>query len=338
MDHSRLLADIGGTHARFAWQAGVGAPLTDESVLTCDDHAHLWGAISHYLDARGGARPAACGLGIATPITGDQVRMTNRDWSFSQAELKERLGVRTLRVLNDFEAVALALPTLNASELRPIGAGQPIAGAPRAVIGPGTGLGVATWVSGPAGEIAVAGEGGHVTLAAANDEEAEVIARLRQRFEHVSAERVLSGPGLVHLHAVAIEMTRRAPERGSVPDAPPDMRAVDVVRGAGAGPADPDADPCCARALEWFFAFLGGVAGNLALTVGARGGVYLAGGIVPRIVDALDRSCFRQRFEAKGRYRSYLAEIPVWVINTPSSPALRGAARALDQIQSVAAA
>ena len=178
-------------------------------------------------------------------------------------------------------------------------------------------------MSGPDSDVAVAGEGGHVTLAAANDEEADVIRLLRQRFGHVSAERVLSGPGLLNLHAVACAM-----------DAAPSAlsQAADVVQGALPSTPGQVPDPHCARALEWFFAFLGNVAGNLALTVNARAGVYIGGGIVPRLLPALRASRFRERFEAKGRYRNYLASIPVWVIDSAHAPALRGAARALDRI------
>jgi glucokinase len=331
----RLLADIGGTHARFAWQAGAGAPIVDEAVLPCDDHGGLEDAIAHYLASLGGRVPVEAAIGIATPITGDVVRMTNRDWGFSISALRERFGLAHLRVLNDFEALAMALPALLPTELQPVGGGQAVEGAPLAVLGAGTGLGVASLVRSASGDIAVAGEGGHVTLAAGNDEEDEVLRLLRRRFGHVSAERVLSGPGLVNLHDVARQ-------RMGLP--PLELSPAQVVSGAnpgkhrplagdhpGVSPRQPDApDPSCTQALDWFFGFLGSVAGNLALTVGARGGVYIGGGIVPRLLDRLQRSRFRQRFEAKGRYQGYLAAIPIWVIDTPVSPALRGAARALD--------
>lgn len=321
--HGRLLADIGGTHARFAWQSRSGAPLTDELTVACDDHPSLAEAITHYLRHSGGRAPAACAIGIATPVGGDRITMTNRDWSFSQSDLQRALGVNHLRILNDFEALALALPLLAPDELAPVGGGPPVTGAARAVLGPGTGLGVASLVSGPGTDLAVAGEGGHVTLAAADEEEAEVIRLLRHRFSHVSAERVLSGPGLLNLHAVACAMDGTSATL---------RQAAEVVHGALPTAPGQTPDPRCARALDWFFAFLGTVAGNLALTVGARAGVYIGGGIVPRLLPALRQSRFRERFEAKGRYRSYLASIPVWVIDSAASPALRGAARALDQI------
>lgn len=328
----RLLADIGGTHARFAWQAGAGAPIVDEAVLRCDDHAGLEDAIAHYLAALGGRMPVEAAVGIATPVTGDGVRMTNRNWGFSISALRERFGLKRLRVLNDFEALALALPALLPTELKQVGGGRAVEDAPLAVLGAGTGLGVASLVRSASGDIAVAGEGGHVTLAAGSDDEDEVLRLLRRRFGHVSAERVLSGPGLVNLHGVARERLGLAPV---------ELTPAQVVAGAREGadlpptegqPGTPaqGSSPGCTQALDWFFGFLGSVAGNLALTVGARGGVYIGGGIVPRVEDLLRRSSFRQRFEAKGRYQTYLAEIPTWVIDASSSPALRGAARSLD--------
>ena len=177
----RLLADIGGTHARFAWQAGAGAPLSDEAVLMCDDHAGLEAAIDHDLGQRGGQRPVEAALAMANPVQGDRVQMTNRDWSFSIEALSQSMGLQRLLVLNDFKALALALPALQADELRPLLPGTADPQAPRAVLGPGTGLGVATLISTPQGDVALDGEGGHVTLAAADDEEAAVLAWLRQR-------------------------------------------------------------------------------------------------------------------------------------------------------------
>jgi glucokinase len=312
----RLLADIGGTHARFAWQAGAGAPLTDEVVLPCDDHSSLEAAIGHYLARRGGHRPMEAALAMANPVQGDQVHMTNRDWSFSVEALKHSMGLRRLVVLNDFKALALALPALQANELLPLHPGTADPHAPRAVLGPGTGLGVATLVSTPQGDVALEGEGGHVTLAAADEEEAAVLAWLRQRFGHASAERALSGPGLVNLYQAACGLSGQTVAS---------LTPADVVDAARSG-----TDPACTKALGWFMAFLGNVAGNLALTVGARRGVYIGGGIPPRIADLLPASRFSERFLGKGRFRGYLSSIPVHLIDARSSAALRGATRALD--------
>jgi glucokinase len=253
---------------------------------------------------------------MANPVQGDRVQMTNRDWSFSIEALKESMGLQRLIVLNDFKALALALPALQADELRPLLPGTADPQAPRAVLGPGTGLGVATLISTPQGDVALDGEGGHVTLAAADDEEAAVLAWLRQRFGHVSAERALSGPGLVNLYEAACGLSGSAATS---------LSPADVVDAARRG-----TDAACVKALGWFMAFLGNVAGNLALTVGARGGVYIGGGIPPRIADLLPASSFTERFLGKGRFRSYLSAIPVHLIDARSSAALRGAARALD--------
>lgn len=310
----RLLGDVGGTHARFAWQAAEGVALSGMGVLHCADHATLADAVSRYLRQQGLPAPAECAIGIANPVTGDEVRMTNHHWSFSIQSLRQAIGARRLLVLNDFEALALALPTLDASELRAIGGGTADPAAALAVIGPGTGLGVAGLL--PGGWRAVTGEGGHVTLAPTDDRESAVIGWLRARHGHVSAERVLSGPGLVNLYeAVSALASARALA----------LKPADVVDRAIAG-----TDPACRDAVDLFCAFLGSVAGNLALTLGARGGVYIGGGIVPRLGALFAASVFRARFEAKGRFESYLAVIPTWVIDAPHSPALAGAARALD--------
>lgn len=314
----RLLGDIGGTNARFAWQEADDAPLTDIVALPSADHATLGDAMRAYLAQVGRAAPPWCAFGIANPITGDQVRMTNHDWSFSITAMQQAFGFERLVVINDFTALALAVPTLMASELRQVGGTTPVDGAAIAVIGPGTGLGVSGLL--PAGRpnhwIALQGEGGHVTLAAGSEREAAVLALLRDDFGHASAERAVSGHGLEALFAAVCRLDGRSVET-------PWTAAEITAHGVAA------TDRQCVEALELFCAFLGGTAGNLALTLGARGGVYLGGGIVPRLGDAFARSRFREAFEAKGRFRSYLAAIPVFVIEAKLSPALRGASRAL---------
>lgn len=315
--YPRLLGDIGGTHARFAWQSQADAPLSDLATYLCAGHATLPDAIRHYLQAQGKVAPRWCGLGLATPIAGDLVQMTNHPWSFSIAGLQRELGLERLKVLNDFTALALALPTLGAADLHQIGGSAPAPACALAVLGPGTGLGVSGLLPAGAGHyVPVTGEGGHVTLAAGNAREAAVVAQLAQRFGHASAERALSGPGLVHLYEAVCTLAGHA----AAPLAP-----ADVI--AGARRAD---DPACAEALDLFFNFLGSVAGDLALTLGARGGVYVAGGITPRLIPELERSAFRERFERKGRFRDYLRPVPVFVIQAAVSPALTGASRALD--------
>jgi glucokinase len=314
---ARLLGDVGGTNARFAWQASRGASLSQLAAYPSAQFESLESALRHYLTQHGLPMPAQAAIGIANPVDGDWVQMTNHDWHFSIEALRQALGLRRLKVINDFAALAWSLPTLQPHELRAVGAGLGVQGGTLALLGPGTGLGVSALVQGlDARQVVISGEGGHVTLAAASDEEAAVLAWLRRQFGHVSAERALSGPGLENLYRAwgAVQGLSLAP-----------LTAPQISRRALAG-----ADAVCDAVLELFFGLLGNVAGNLALTLGATGGVYIGGGIVPRLGDRIDRSRFRERFEAKGRFGGYLARIPVWVVQAGESPALRGAARALD--------
>jgi len=318
--YPRLVGDVGGTNARFAWQAAPGIALSDVATLPCADHPTLQAAMQHYLSTlgRGAARCAA--IGIANPVVGDQVRMTNHHWSFSIEAVRQLLGLDRFLVINDFTALALSLPVLPAYELRQVGSGVAVAGAPMGLLGPGTGLGVSGLLPARGGQraIPINGEGGHVTLAAADVQEEAVIRRLRERFGHASAERALSGPGLVNLYVALCEVHGLSAQP---------LQAADVSSRAAAGE-----DPICIEALDLFFSFLGNVAGNLALSLGARGGVYIGGGIVPRLGAAIDRSRFRERFEAKGRFGSYLQAIPTLLVDARVSPALLGAARALDDL------
>ena len=312
----RLVADIGGTNARFGWVAAAGAPVAEVRRYRCADHAGPAEAAEHYLRESDLPRPAAAAIGVATPVVGDSVSMTNLPWRFSIRELQQRLGVERLRVLNDFAALALGLPSAAAGDVRRIGAGTPADGAPLALIGPGTGLGVSGLLRTTGGVAAIVGEGGHVSLGAVDAEEERIVGVLRRQFGHVSAERVLSGGGLVNLHQALAEL------RGASVAV---LDAATIAERASTGD-----DPLCVETLDRFFAFLGSVSGNLALTLGARGGVYIAGGIVPRLGTAIEASSFRERFEAKGRFRGYLAAIPTWLVIESSSIALRGADAALD--------
>jgi glucokinase len=316
----RLLGDVGGTNARFALQFGPGEAPLDVEALRCRDHAGIAEAIEAYLSPRGRPVVRQAAIGIANPVTGDSVQMTNHHWAFSIEAVRCRLGLDRLLVLNDFKALALALPVLPREHLRQVGGGEPVPEAPLALLGAGTGLGVsALWpATGRRKPLPMEGEGGHVTLAAADDDEQAIVARLRQRFGHASAERALSGPGLVNLYVAVCEVEGVAAEP---------LGPAEVTDRGLAGH-----DARCRRAVDLFFSLLGSVAGNLALTLGARGGVYIGGGIVPRLGDAIDRSPFRLRFEQKGRFAAYLRDIPVYVLHSPVSPALLGASRALDDL------
>ena len=314
----RLLGDVGGTNARFGWQASPHTGIEHVLVLPCAAHETLEAAIRTYLELKNLPTPRACALGIANPITGDVIRMTNHHWSFSISDMQRSLGLAQLNVINDFTALALALPSIPLENLVQVGGTAAQAFAPKALIGAGTGLGVSGLLPTDANDhwVAIAGEGGHVTLAAQNDTEYRVIELIRQRYGHVSAERVLSGQGLVDLYLALRQLKKGAP--------------VDVAGAAEITAwALHDKDPLALECIEMFAGFLGSVAGDLALTLGARGGVYLGGGIVPRWLGWFETSHFRERFEAKGRFSAYLKDIPVWVINASESPALLGAARSL---------
>ena len=312
----RLVGDIGGTNARFALIRAPGAPLDAMRTLPCADFPGPAEAIERFLGEAAHPRPAWCALGIASPVDGDLVRMTNHCWTFSIRELQARLALAHLQVLNDFTTLALALPVLRASELQQVGGGRAIDGRAIGLLGAGTGLGVSGLTPCGADFVPLAGEGGHVTLPASDPHEAAIIAWLARHHSHVSAERVLSGPGLVALHAAEAAISGRPV---------PGLTAEEITRQAIAGTSAP-----CMAAVDSFCAFLGTVAADLALTLGARGGVYIGGGIVPSLGPLFARSRFRARFEDKGRYSAYLAQIPTWVIQAPY-PGLIGAARALER-------
>jgi len=312
---TRLLADVGGTNARFALARPGGAPEAIR-VLHAADHTGIAEAAAAYLaEARPATRPTVAAFAVAAPVTGDEIRFTNSPWSFSIAALKQRLGFAHFAVVNDFVAAARAVPQLAPTDLMRIGPGSAAPDMPIAVLGPGTGLGVAALIPDRGRWIPVATEGGHATLAAADSREAAIIAAMRTRTGHVSAERALSGAGLVHLRdAIAAVDGVDAP-----PLAPPDITARAIA----------GADPLCRATLDAFWAMLGGFAGNLALTYGALGGVYIAGGIVPAMADRIAQSGFRARFEAKGRFHDYLHAIPTFVV-THKQPALLGLTAMLD--------
>jgi glucokinase len=309
-----LVGDVGATNARFGLVSPDGG-LLHSSTYAAADFAEIGAAIAAYLATRGDLpMPRLGALAVAAPISGDRIAMTNHPWSFSVAALRDRLGFERLIAINDFTAVALALPRLSAEDRMPVGGGAPVEGRPIAVIGPGSGLGVSGLI--PAGSewVALAGEGGHVTMAPGDARESAVLELMRRRFGRVSAERCLSGPGLVNLYDSLAALDR-------VPAAP--YTAAEII--------DPDTgakDPLCREATAMFCAMLGTVAGDLALTLGAGGGVYIAGGIVGRLGTRFVDSLFRERFEAKGRMGALVAAIPSYVV-THKLPAFLGCAAAL---------
>jgi glucokinase len=308
-----LVGDIGATNARFALVRPDGSFGYTRAIL-CNDFATIGDAIAAFLAAAPEARPSHSVLAVAASPQGDEVKLTNHAWSFSTEALRTSLGLTELRIVNDFHADALAIPHLAADELVKIGGGEAVAGTPIGILGPGSGLGVSALVSTSEGAVAVPGEGGHVTMAPADARESAVLEILRGRFGHVSAERVLSGPGLVNLYGALRQLA----------DAPPGALTAEQI----SDPATRPDDRFAREATEMFCAMLGTVAGNLALTLGARGGIYIAGGIVPKLGATFAQSAFRERFEAKGRFRDYLAGIPTYVVVRPFA-ALLGAASLL---------
>jgi glucokinase len=315
----RLLADIGGTNARFALQAQADADahssgFSDVEVLACSDYPTMDAALAAYLAAaraRGmavdGLRHAA--IAIATPVEGDLVAMTNHHWRFSTAALRSAFGLDTLLVVNDFAALAMALPHLGDAGRERVG---PTCTAPPdrplGLIGPGTGLGVSALVPHAGRWIVLPGEGGHASFAPTTKQEIRILETLLEEHGHVSAERLLSGAGLEAIHRVLCGERLAAARIG-----------VQALDGSGG---------TCRESVDVFCAMLGCVAGNLALTLGATGGMYIGGGIVPRLGRLFHASAFRTRFEAKGRLQPWLARVPTWVVTEPY-PALRGVAAML---------
>ena len=316
-----LVADIGGSNARFAWVDGPGKSVEHVRKLPVAQYESLRAAAEAYLKELAGlgiqARPRRASLALATAIKSDRIELTNSHWTFSRSQLQTDLGLDELRLLNDFEALALSLPGLRPDQVAAVPG--PALTTPRgtlAVIGPGTGLGVGGVIETSGGWIALPGEGGHMTLAPTNDYESELLAVARREFPHVSAERFLSGIGLPTLHAAVATVAGQPPAQR--------LTAEQIVERALGD------DEICARTMTQFSAFLGSFAGSVALALGARGGVYIGGGIVPRLGDRFFESPFRERFEAKGRFASYLAAVPC-VLITDTLTALAGAAFALEQ-------
>jgi glucokinase len=297
-----LLGDIGATNARFAFLSKEAlGPVRTFAVC---DFPRFIDVVNAFFECESCSVREAV-LAVAGPVDAERCVLPNCGWVIEVAELSAALRLHNVRLCNDFEAVAWSLPQLNATDLIPLGGGVPVAGAPMAVLGPGSGLGVAGLIPDSTRAIVVPGEGGHATMPATCQREAAILAHLRGQFEHVSAERVISGPGLENLYrSVSAIDGIHAPERNAAA-----ITSAALVRSC----------PVALMALELFCGMLGTFAGNVALTFGARGGIYIAGGIAPRITDFMAQSKFRVRFEQKGRFRPYLEAIPTSVIVHPAA-------------------
>ena len=298
-----LLGDIGATNARFALlsNGNLNAIRTFEVAKFRQFTDALAIFIKEYSREM---RIHQALLAIAGPVKGERVALTNSPWVIDIHELQTVFDLQ-VRIVNDFEAVALSLPSLTSTDLAEIGGGRPEAGAPMAVLGPGTGLGVACLFDRSERRVVIASEGGHATVAPTCEQEDRIVHHLRKRFGHVSAERVISGSGLENIYQAIAALEGLAI---------PPRNAAEIAENALSGECQ-----LSRKSLHAFCAFLGSFAGNVALTFGARGGVYIAGGISPRILDFLVRSEFRKRFEAKGRFRGYLEAIPSYLITHPAA-------------------
>ncbi len=312
-----LVGDIGGTNARLALveiAAGQRPRALSEQTFPCADFPSLENVIEEFLAGLGKSnRPSTVVAAAAGPIVDGAVAFTNLNWHVTEANLAA-LGFSHVRLINDFVALALAVPSLAESDLCELGG--PAAGHPDgviAVMGAGTGFGATGLITDHMRLIPFATESGHISFAPFDPVEIEILRVLSERFTHVSVERLLSGPGLINLYGVlSVIMGERA-------DPAMDSAAA-IVAAADAG------DRVAGEAVERFCLIFGTVAGNLALAFGARGGVFLAGGIAPKLIRRLRQPGFRQRFEMKGPMTDYLCKIPTKVVMRDDA-ALFGAAR-----------
>ena len=305
-DTPRLLADIGGTYARFAVETAPGR-FEHAASLRCAEHPDFHAAVSAYLHGLpAGAMPVMdhAAIAIANPVEGDEVRMTNYHWQFSIEQMRQRLGLSTLVVVNDFTALAMALPRLAPAQRRQVGGGQARENSVIGVIGAGSGLGVSGLIPllghEHGGYVALGTEGGHTSFAPRDEREIAILRHGLTLYAHLSFERLLSGPGLELIHRALCGRAGLAAEPLSAPEIT--RRALD------------HADPLCEETLQAFCSILGTAAANLAVTLGALGGIYIGGGIVPRLGEYFDRSGFRARFEDKGRFSDYVKLIPTFVV------------------------
>ncbi|MFM2059105.1 MAG: hypothetical protein RLY71_3490, partial [Pseudomonadota bacterium] len=327
-DVPRLIADIGGTYARFALETAPGR-FERAAQLRCADHADFHAAVVAYLATL--PQPLQqlqhAAVAIANPVEGDQVRMTNYHWKFSIEEMRERLRLVTLVVVNDFTALAMAVPMLAPTDQRKVGGGTPREHSVVGVLGAGSGLGASGLIPAEQGWVALGTEGGHASFAPQDEREIAILRYAWQQYSHVSFERLLSGPGLELIHR-ALAALAGTPAEGARA-----LAAPEITRRALEGD-----DALCVQAVDAFCGLLGTAAGNLAVTLGALAGVYIGGGIVPRLGSWFDSSSFRRRFEAKGRFSDYLRAIPTYVITTEEATFLGASAILQAQLRSLGAA
>ncbi len=304
MSKYALVGDVGGTNARLALCSLDTGAVSDISVYSALEYPSLEDVIKLYLSAHPDAVIKNACIAIACPVMGDKITMTNNPWEFSISEMKENLGFSVFEVINDFTGVSMAIPALKEDDVIKFGGDDPQEGKPVAVYGAGTGLGVAHLFNFNGSFFSVPGEGGHVDFAPNSEEEDLILSVLREEIGHVSCERLLSGQGLVNIYRAIVISDNRTPLN---------LEPKDVTERALRD--EPDTD--CYRALQLFCVMMGRFGGDLALNMGAFGGVYIAGGIVPRFLKFFLNSGFRVAFEDKGRFKEYLSHIPVYIITQP---------------------
>lgn len=311
-----LVADIGGTNIRI----GIARPNGEVSsieVYQCREFATLAAAIRFYWQENhlSGNKFNAC-LAIACPVDNDLVTMTNHHWSFSKKALQEELGLNKLIVINDYTAIAHSIPVLSDEQRYQIGHGEIEAGRPISICGPGTGLGVANLIPIADNWHVIGGEGGHVDFAPVDEQESKILEHLLSKYQHVSYEQLLSGLGIEQIYQAICAIKQVKPEA---------LAAHEISAKALQNDCD-----LCEQALLQFCKTLGSFAGNLALTMSSFGGVYIAGGIAPRMIEFIEKSEFRSRFEAKGRLSGFNHKVPTFVI-TEAQPGILGASAYLRQ-------
>ncbi|STX51231.1 glucokinase [Legionella busanensis] len=312
-----IAADIGGTNARFSRVNLIDLQVDEVAVFPCVNFPTLEEALIHYRTMHKLEDIKHASIAIACPVINDQVRMTNANWNFSISELKDNLELSELQVLNDLTAAAMSLPILTKEEKEKIGSGEIDLAKPMVMLGVGTGLGVAHLIPTPSGYMPLSGEGGHTGWAAQNEQEWFIQRFLTNKFGHVSSERLLSGPGLENLY-LAIAAYQKL-------DIAP-LSAAEIVNLALNKKSE-----LATIVIEQFFASLGSYAGDLALRLCTFGGVYITGGVVPKLLPLMEQSEFRNRFESKGRFSELNKQIPTYVI-TAEQPGLIGAALYLKQM------
>lgn len=311
MTELALVGDIGGTNSRFGLVEPGSTRVQDIAVQKNENFASLEDSIAAYLTAKGLTGLAAAAIAVAGPIEGETVGLTNRDWRFTRESLRQAAKARRFRLLNDFEALALSLPHLDGDDLVQVGGEAPAKPAVKIVLGPGTGLGMATLAPLPTGGwMALPGEVGHITLPVATREEFEWREKMTLPGVLFESEDAITGGGLLRMYRAASSApTLATPE--------------EVLQAALAG-----TDEAAVRTLEQFITWLARIAGDAAMTMQARGGVYLAGGIAPSIVEKLKSGSFRHVFQEKGRLAGVMRPIPVYVI-IDRFPAFKGCAAAI---------